>query len=48
MGFLFFFGYILYVLCRIFLVVEVFLSLEYADPGVYLSPDWSIYFPHIQ
>ena len=38
---------VLYVLSRIFLVLEVFLSLPYVDPGVYQTPNWSTYFPHI-
>ena len=40
-------AHVLYVLSRIFLVVEVFLSLPYVDPGVFQTPNWSIYFPHI-
>ena len=37
----------LYVVSRVFLVVEIFLSLPYVDPGVYSTPNWSLYFPHI-
>lgn len=33
--------------CRVFLVVEVFLALPHADPGIYLTPNWTIYIPHI-
>ena len=36
-----------YVLSRVYLVVEVFLNLPYVDPGVYQTPNWSIYWPHI-
>jgi len=37
----------LYVLARIYLVVESFISLPYSVDGVYLQPQWSRYFPHI-
>ena len=38
---------LLYTTARVFLVVEVFLSLPYVDQAVYQVPRWSIYFPHI-
>ena len=38
---------ILYLLSRVFLLVEVFLSLTRADPAVYNTPNWSPYWPHI-
>lgn len=31
---------------RPFVVVEGFLALPYSPPGVYLTPDWSSYWPH--
>ena len=37
----------LYFFSRIFLIVEVFLSLPHEDPAVYNTPDWSPYWPHI-
>lgn len=36
-----------YVLARLYLVVESFISLPYVVDGVYLKPQWSRYFPHI-
>lgn len=38
---------LLYLSARVFLIVEVFLSLPHADPGVYQTPDWSPYWPHV-
>ena len=38
---------ILYVLARIYLIVEVFISLPRSDPTVYQTPDWSPYWPHV-
>ena len=40
-------GLVLYVLSRVYLVIEIFLSLPYVDTGVYQTPNWSVYFPHI-
>ena len=38
---------VLLVFCRVYLVVESFLSLPYVPDGVFVLPDWSPYFPHI-
>ena len=38
---------VLYIFSRVYLVVEVFLNLPYVDPGVYQTPSWSVYWPHI-
>ena len=37
---------LLHILARVYLVVEVFISLPHADPAVYQTPDWSAYWPH--
>ena len=37
----------LYLFSRVFLIVEVFLSLGHADPAVYDTPRWTPYWPHI-
>lgn len=39
--------FLLYFVCRVYLVFEVFRSLAFLDPQVYLTPDWSVYFPHV-
>jgi len=36
-----------YVLARVYLVVECFLSLTHASPDIYSQPTWTAYFPHI-
>ena len=38
---------LLYILSRVFLIVEVFISLPHADPAVYRTPNWSAYWPHV-
>ena len=38
---------LLYILARIFLVVEVFLDVPWAPSGVYQTPNWSLYMPHL-
>lgn len=38
---------LLYLLARIYLVVECFLSLFYSPPGLFRQPNWGPYFPHI-
>ncbi|KAL8940610.1 MAG: hypothetical protein Q9216_002723 [Gyalolechia sp. 2 TL-2023] len=38
---------LLYLVCRVYLVFEVFRNLAYLDPEVYQTPDWALYFPHI-
>ncbi|KAL8642370.1 MAG: hypothetical protein Q9228_000923 [Teloschistes exilis] len=38
---------LLYLVCRVYLVFEVFRNLGYLDPAVYKTPEWSVYFPHI-
>ncbi|KAI4220004.1 MAG: hypothetical protein L6R36_007931 [Xanthoria steineri] len=38
---------LLYLVCRVYLVYEVFRNLAYLDPKVYQTPDWAAYFPHI-
>lgn len=40
-------GLVLYLLARIYLVVEGFVNLPYVPEGVYLQPSWAQYFPHI-
>ena len=40
-------GLVLYLLARIYIVVEGFVNLPYVPEGVYLQPQWSQYFPHI-
>ncbi|KAL9631834.1 MAG: hypothetical protein Q9204_004049 [Flavoplaca sp. TL-2023a] len=43
-------GYLLtsaYVLARLYLVVECFIQLSHLPAGVYDTPEWSSYFPHI-
>lgn len=37
----------LYVLERVFLVVESFLSLFHSPPGLFRQPNWGPYFPHM-
>ena len=44
---LFFILGILYVLVRIYLLVEVFVSLRSVPAGVYQTVNWSLYFPHL-
>ena len=39
--------YWLYAGSRVFLAVEGFLNLPYVDSGLYQTPNWSIYWPHI-
>ena len=38
---------LLFVFSRVFLIVEVFLSLGRSDPGVYDTLNWTPYWPHI-
>ena len=38
---------LLYMLSRVFLIREVFVSLPHADPAVYRTPNWSLYWPHV-
>lgn len=38
---------VFYVLCRIFLVVECFITMAYLPESVYQLPTWSQYFLHI-
>ncbi|KAL8974545.1 MAG: hypothetical protein Q9197_001223 [Variospora fuerteventurae] len=37
----------IYVLARVYLVVECFIQLSHLPAGVYNVPEWSAYFPHI-
>ena len=37
----------IYGIARIYLIVECFLSLSYAEPAVFKVPSWSTYLPHI-
>jgi hypothetical protein len=47
--FILFLGFLalFYVFCRVFLIVECFLSLAHLPASVYQVPVWSQYFPHI-
>lgn len=38
---------LLYLLARVFLIVECFLSFFHAPPGLFRQPNWGPYFPHI-
>ena len=38
---------VFYIPCRVFLVVEPLLNVQYVDPGVYQTPNWSVYWPHL-
>ena len=38
---------LIYVLARIYLVVESFINLSHLSAGAYSLPNWSAYFPHI-
>lgn len=38
---------LLYLLARVYLVVECFLSLFHSQPGLFRQPNWGPYFPHI-
>ena len=38
---------IIYAVARIFLLVEVFYNVPYVDPAVFLTPNWSLYLPHV-
>ncbi|ORY16036.1 hypothetical protein BCR34DRAFT_441792, partial [Clohesyomyces aquaticus] len=41
------FGVGLYAVARMYLLVEVFLTLRVAPPGVYDTPDWTMFLPHV-
>ena len=38
---------LVYVVARVYLVVECFINLAYLHDSVYEMPSWSQYFPHI-
>jgi len=38
---------LLYFLARVFILLEIYISLAYAPPAVFLLPNWSSYIPHI-
>jgi hypothetical protein len=40
-------GTLLYLLARVYLVVECFLSLFHSPPGLFRQPNWGPYFPHM-
>ena len=38
---------VVYILARAYLVVECFINVFHLPAGVFKTPEWSTYFPHI-